>query len=273
MKKLLVALCSFSVLFFSCKEKNSENVSVQPEPKKEAVKIQKKTALSRIIYTGWDLYEERSDGKMYAVSEAENGDEVIIYLNSDDSIDQKNAIRHLQNGKEEPLDFVHVQYEDKDYWTRDIFLSGPNVSNLAVVQEDAFIYSAPDGLSLTTSQVSEGTFAALENQGEGTNGFYKVVIYNGRPFGKEIYLKDSALTFNETMKELVRVFSKLDEKTKPEIADELVAVLVQTAKASSDTTAQEYIRRKVTDENSKVSLSEELYSAIENMYVPERISE
>ena len=101
MKKIFlpfIALSLFSALCFSCKEKsagNGESVDSAPAQK------ERKVSQSRIIYSGWDLYEEQSDGKMYAVREAECGDSVSIYMKEDGSIEQKNAVRHLQSGKEE----------------------------------------------------------------------------------------------------------------------------------------------------------------------------
>lgn len=252
----MFALTASFALFLSCKEKNAAAADA-PVEKKEAVKIQK-TAPSLIIYSGWDLYEERDDGKMYAAAEAENGDPVKIYLNDDDSIQQKKAVRHLQSGKEESLDFVRVQYEGKDFWTRDIFVSGPGVCLSWVMTENTFAYSAPDGASITGTQIDEGTFLAAEDgQIDGVNGFYKAVIYNGRPFGKEIYLQSETFTHEPMLKEIARTFSKIDEKTKPEVRDEIFLKFYHEA-AGFEEWERFYFVKKLIEANKKSLVSEKV---------------
>ena len=259
MKKSLMAICTIvflSALFYSCNEKETGSAGDGGE-KTAAVKIQK-SAPSLIIYTGWDLYEERADGKMYAVGEAETGDAVKIYLNDDDSIQQKKAVRHLQSGKEESLDFVRVQYEGKDFWTRDIFVSGPGVCLSWVMTENAFAYSAPDGASITGTQIDEGTFLAAEDgQIDGVNGFYKAVIYNGRPFGKEIYLQSETFTHEPILKEIARTFSKIDEKTKPEVRDEIFLKFYHEA-AGFEEWERFYFVKKLIEANKKSLVSEKV---------------
>ena len=237
MKKTMRAICAIACLsvFFSCKEKNPNGANQEAE-KAEAVKIQQ-AADSLIIYSGWDLYEERDNGKMYAVREAENGDRVKIYLNDDNSIEQKIAIRHLSSGKEDSLNFVRIQFDGEDFWTRDIFVSGLGDGEMeryntpAVAIADTFAYSAPNGSAITGTQIDEGTiFAYRENQVEGYDGFFKVVIYNGNPFGKEIWLKDEAfVTDYQPLFEIVRTLSKIDEKTKPEVREEIVLEMISAA--------------------------------------------
>lgn len=237
MKKTMLAICAIAGLcvpFFSCKGKDSNGTN--QSGKSESAKVQK-TADSLIIYTGWDLYTEKDDGKMYAVREAECGDSVKIYLNDNDSIEQKIAIRHLSSGKEDSLNFVRVQYEGEDFWTRDIFLSGLgdgedgryNIPAVAIA--DTFAYSAPNGSAITGTQIAEGTvFAYRKHQPEGQDGFFNAVIYNGNPFGKEIWIKHEAfVTDYQPLFEIVRTLSKIDEKTKPEVREEIILEMIDSA--------------------------------------------
>ena len=257
MKKTMRAICAIACLsvFFSCKEKNPSGANQEAE-KAETVKVQQ-AADSLIIYSGWDLYEERDDGKMYAVREAECGDSVSICMNEDGSIEQKNAVRHLQSGKEENLDFVHVLYEEEEYWTRDIFLAGSGVDTCVTIK-DTFVYSTPDGASITSNQIDEGTFIAREEgQAEGINGFYKAVIYNGKPFGKEIYIKGEDLSGGEVIEELARVFSKIDEKTKPEVRDEIILRLYDES-AAFEEWERVYFVKKLIKANKKSLVSEKV---------------
>ncbi len=283
MKKILLALFVLSTVFFSCKEKDSG--SSDKKSQKQTVKI-RPSAESVIIFSGWDLYEERADGKMYGVREAECGDAVKIYLNDDHSAEQKKAIRHLSNGEEKELNFVHVQYDGDDYWTRDIFLSGlgdgsdERYNTPGIVISDTFAYSSPSGSSLTSTQIKEGTFVVFrENQAEGVDGFFKVVIYNGTPFGKEIYLKQETFTVNKTVREIAATFAKLNRKVenekdriKPEIRDEILWRLINDSGVATEGSIlsagdDAYFIDKLnaylgSDANAKSPLSEDLNEEI-----------
>lgn len=284
MKKLLLAMFVLSAVFFSCKEKDSGSSNMKSQ--KQAAPA-RQSAESLIIYTGWDLYEEKADGKMYAVREAACGDAVKIYLNDDASlIDQKKATRHLSNGKEEVLNFVHIQYDGEDYWTRDIFLSGigdgtnERYNTPGIVTSDTFAYSSPSGSSLTSTQIKEGTFVVFrENQAEGVDGFFKVVIYNGTPFGKEIYLKQETFTVNKTVREIAATFAKLNRKVenekdriKPEIRDEILWRLINDSGVATEGSIlsagdDAYFIEKLdaylaSDANAKSPLSEDLNEEI-----------
>ncbi len=263
MKKILFAMCALVVtgaLFFSCTGKDSQAAS-SSGTKQESAMVQK-SASSRVIYSGWILYEERDDGKMYAVNEAETGDGIKIYLNEDDSVEQKNAVRHLQSGKEEAFDFIRVQYEEKDNWTRDIFVSAPEVELSWVMTEDAFAYSSPDIASITGTQVDEGTFiAAADGQIEGTNGFYKVVIYNGRPFGKEIYLQKDTFSYKPMIKESARFFSKVKADTDPEVLEEVILKFVDIL-SESDSDEKDYFVRKFFAMAEKTAVTEKTVEAV-----------
>lgn len=284
MKKILLAMCTVSALLFSCKEKNTEAGT----PAKEQVSIQN-TAESMIIYSGWVLSTEKDDGKMYAVREAETGDHVKIYLNEDGTIEQKTATRHFNNGKEDEVNMVRVQFDGDDYWSRDIFLSGLGDSSTncyntpAVVITDTFAYDSPSGTSLTSRQLKEGTLVAfMENQAEGYDGFFKVVIYNGNPFGKQIWLKNDTLTAEPMTIEIVRTFEKLNRKVekeadriKPEIRNEILWRLINDSGAGTDgkklsPAGEEFLTVKLaallaSTKNSENPLPEDLAEKIANL--------
>ena len=257
MKKLLMAVCAVSMFCFSCSKDETPAVFKQ------------KSLPGRIIYSGWDLYEEHADGKMYAAYEAEEGDEVSVLLNGDDSIDQKTAVRHLQSGKEENLNFVHVLYENREYWTRDIFVTGPDVMSVWVAIRDTFVYSAPNGGSLTEKVIKEGTVLPGPVQAEGNDGFYKVVIYNGKPFGREVWVKGDDLGGKDQFMEIARVFSKINEKTPADIRDEVVERLVNDTHFDLIQAEAVYLHNKITEAGKKGLISADLYEKLKTAYMDE----
>ena len=283
MKKVLFAMLALSALFFSCKEKDSGSTTTA----ETAVEKTKKTAPTRFIYSGWALYEERDDGKMYAVREAETGDNAVIYLNDDNSIETKNAIRRLSNGKEEPFDFIHINYnEECDYWTRDIFVAGPNVFMSYVVVKDTFAYSAPDGASITGTQIPEGStvvsteFPSDYDNGPEAESFYKVTIYNGKPFGREIYLKRNTFSCHAIVQEIARTFAKIDKETPVEVRDEVLLKLIDMIQAESGKLGNddypvynEYLTEKFNKLAEKGLVSDEVFESLKNNFRSYSVSE
>lgn len=231
MKKLLIALIAFSVLFFSCSEKNGSSV--------EKLNV----APSLMISGGWNLYEERPDGKMYSVKEVEAGDSVGIVLTSEGAVEQKNAVRHLNSGKEEALDFVHVVYDGEEYWTRNIFVSGPDAGRLLAVFEDSFIYRSPSASDIDGKQLTEGTLVAAANEQDEALDFYKVVIYNGTPFGREVYLKKQCLVDGLKL-EAVRAFARMTKDTPTEVCEEVIGRIFDAAAGSDDREFFDYLCKK-----------------------------
>lgn len=217
MKKLISILFLLSVAFalISCGDKKddggtkSEGAAVSGE-KSSAQKKSKKLLPSRIIYSGWVLYEERSDGKMYAVEQAVNGDAVKLYAEDDDNPEQKKAVRRLQSGEEDEFNFVRVNYEGKDYWTRDIFVSPANSGELYVAMEDVLAYSKPDGISITSTTVKEGSAVAAKKNAK-QDGYVQCIIYNGNPFGREIYLNEESLCDYENALQILNAIKLMEE--------------------------------------------------------------
>lgn len=225
MKSIFLLIASFSIFVLcSCsKEKAttitaSEDIIVEHEIETPAKA--RRTIDSVMLYEGWTLYSENDVGKMIAQEETQKGDVVKVYF-EDDVIEAKKAIRRLQSGQEEELDFVHINVDGDDYWTRDIFVSDAH-SLPAVVMNEAYIYSSPKDLSMTKDKLAQGDVVAAV----GVSGnFYEVIIYNGTPFGKHVYVDKNDLSDNRVDIEINATQKKIADNTKPEIVEELQDII------------------------------------------------
>ena len=131
----LAAVFAFCALAFcGCSEKKADAAQVDEQmlallaeesAQQVAEEVQYEKVDSVMILTGWTLYRENSEGKMIASAETRVGDSVFVYCKNTDGKEpvEKEAVRRLQNGKEEPLTFVRVSVDGEDYWTRPIFVA------------------------------------------------------------------------------------------------------------------------------------------------------
>ncbi len=160
-KLTLVLLCA-AMVFISCnKEKNNSEKNTSAAPQQQKTKAEKKETISSVIlYDGTPLYLENDEGKMVYADEALLGDTIRIYMEKN-TIEQKEAIRLLSSGKEENFNFVHVSYYNKDYWTRDIFITNDAAVTPGLITTTTLIYNSADGTSATTKKVEEGDIVAV----------------------------------------------------------------------------------------------------------------
>ena len=235
----LLLLCT-AMFFISCnKEKDNSDKATTPEPQQQNVKsVKKETISSVVIYDGTPLYIEDSDGKMVYADEALLGDTIRVYV-EENSIEQKEAIRLLSNGKEDTFNFVHVNYYDSDYWTRDIFITNNSKLKPGIITTDSLTYSAPDGTSATSKKLEAGTVVAIDPDSTKKDSdldidFISVTYYNGAAFGKPVYVKAEVLSdtpadiiANQTISRIIA-----NDSLKPEIAD-ILFLYIESMEVSS----------------------------------------
>lgn len=206
-KSLLVLLCLLAVSLISCGEKKDGSSS--SEAKSSSKKTQK-MLYTKFIYSGYVVYEEQDDGKMYAVVEAEIGDDVRLYTNSDGSVEMKNAVRKIKStGEEAAFDFVHISYNDTDYWTRELFIAPEGCTEAYITLYDAMTYSKPDGISMTSTMLKEGTVCPATKFSK-TDDYAACYIYDGNPYGKEIYVSTNYVSDDPSAIEYIRTFSRME---------------------------------------------------------------
>lgn len=236
MNKKLVILGLVCILGFmtacSKQEGTSGTVSVQEPaiPNVPQKTFTQKAAVS--LYPGTPLYRENSEGKMVYAEEVVKGEVLsVCYDAATDQIEEKEAIRLLSSGKEDTLNFVMVAFDGEEYWTRDIFIA--EADSACTVIEEAYIYSSPENIGITSEKISAGDMLAVNLSQTPSNGFREVTIYNGKPYGRQVYLQDAALitsqediTAIKTINRLKELAANPDAKLKPEVAvqiEELVS--------------------------------------------------
>ena len=163
------ALLVIAATALGCKEKRASPQQATQASESAAKPVERTTRYEVVLYCDKDgnntpLYVEDKDGKMVWADEAIPGDAIYAYESAEDSerLEEKNAVRRLSNGKEEAMDFVHVRYYDKDYWTRPIFITGKRHLRGAAVTAD----KRKEQIEATISSLSEEA-TELKDQVEG----------------------------------------------------------------------------------------------------------
>lgn len=182
---------------------------------------------SVMIYAGWTLYRENSEGKMIASAETRVGDSVRLYCKDSDGSkpEEKKAIRRLQNGEEKELTFVRLSFDDEDYWTRPIFVA--KQAWPGAMTKSGRLFSAPDMATMTKTVVEEGSIMA-KSSADSEKDFACVFVYDGNPYGKKMYVQDESIStyvhIVEKYATLARV-EELGDELKPEVWDELEIII------------------------------------------------
>ena len=171
------------------------------------------------------IYLENEDGKMVYNDECLLGESLKIYV-VDGEIEQKEAIRLLSSGKEESFNFVHINYYENDYWTRDIFITNNKDLIPGIITTDTLTYSAADGTTATSKKLEEGTVVAIDPVSKQTDSdlgidFLSVTYYSGTAFGKTAFVKMDSLSDYPGDIIAKQTISRIlaNESIKPEIAD------------------------------------------------------
>jgi len=222
-KLTLVLLCA-AMVFISCnKEKNNSEKNTSAAPQQQNAKAEKKETISSVIlYDGTPLYLENDEGKMVYADEALLGDTIRVYMDKN-TIEQKEAIRLLSSGKEENFNFVHVSYYNKDYWTRDIFITNDAAVTPGLITTTTLIYNSADGTSATTKKVEEGDIVAVNESSKTKDAdldieFVEITYYNGAAFGKTVWVKSEAVSSNAADILALQTLKKLEGIENPDAA-------------------------------------------------------
>lgn len=222
-KLTLVLLCA-AMVFISCnKEKNNSEKNTSAAPQQQNAKAEKKETISSVIlYDGTPLYLENDEGKMVYADEALLGDTIRIYMDKN-TIEQKEAIRLLSSGKEENFNFIHVSYYNKDYWTRDIFITNDAAVTPGLITTTTLIYNSADGTSATTKKVEEGNIVAVNESSKTKDAdldieFVEITYYNGAAFGKTVWVKSEAVSSNAADILALQTLKKLEGIENPDAA-------------------------------------------------------
>lgn len=212
---LLLCMCVLT-LFVSCSEKKDPELAAATETTAQEPVIHepvRTTQSSVILKDETPFYLESEDGKMrYANVDGKLGDKLSIIL-LDGEIAQKNAIRVTSDNKEAEFLFVRVEYNNTDYWTRDIYITKDPSLVPAVIKNDVFTYKSPDISDPYPSKdkLTIGTIIAAGNTVTTEDEtFVTVVKYDGTAFGKEMYIKDSSLTTKPADIVAVQTLNRID---------------------------------------------------------------
>ncbi|MDE6719373.1 MAG: hypothetical protein K2J68_05900, partial [Treponemataceae bacterium] len=230
----LAAVFAFCALAFcGCSGKKADAAQVDEQmlallaeeaAQQVAEEVQYEKVDSVMILTGWTLYRENSEGKMIASAETRAGDSVFVYCKNTNGKEpeEKEAIRRLQNGKEDPLTFVRVSVDGEDYWTRPIFVAVRSKPCVAV--KDGRLFSAPDMATMTKAVVEEGSILA-QSSADSEKDFACVFVYDGTtPYGKKMFALKSQVDSNPNVVEKYATLTRIEElgdKIKLEVWDEL----------------------------------------------------
>ncbi len=231
MKKSTISifiLCALS-LFISCGDEKKSSAKKANETNSTKAKENKvETITSVVLYDGTPFYSENADGKMVYADEAPLGETIRIYVKNN-SIEQKEAIRLLSSGKEETFNFVHVAYFDKDYWTRDIFITNDAALTAGCITAQALTYSSPDGSSATSKKIEAGTLVAVNESSKTRDTdldieFVEITYYSGAAFGKRIYVKSDLVSTNSADIVALQTIAKMksNENLNPDVKTQLI---------------------------------------------------
>ena len=243
MKKMSINLLIIAILasvFAGCKKTEATSKTSVSKWNKE---------YGNFIKSGWVVYEEQKDGKMYAIKQASYGDDVLLVYSDPDNkiLDRKTATRRVvSTGEEDELEFIHIILdndlgEETDYWTRAAFVAPPKCMKVVMATKDIFTYSKPDGMSFSKTSLKKGElivsnfFFEDENRElEEAKDYYEAFVYNGEDFGKTIYVKKTDCTDSGITIELYRTIMALNKDTKTVVADELAGRILQALPLSQD---------------------------------------
>lgn len=226
----LAAVFAFCALAFcGCSEKKADVAQeIEQSQTADAQQVAEESQYNEkvdsvMIYAGWTLYRENSEGKMIASAETRAGDSVAVYCKDEGGAEpeEKDAIRRLQSGEEKELTFVRVSFDDEDYWTRPIFVAKHSKPCVAV--KEGRLFSAPDMATMIKTVVEEGSILA-QSSADSEKDFACVFVYDGNPYGKKMFALKSQVDSDLNMVEKYATFARIEElgdKIKPEVSDEL----------------------------------------------------
>ena len=234
MKKVAFAFLAMCCALFlaGCNEKNRGQTVQSAEPiGDEKVAPTKSLSSTLMISSGWTLCRENEDGTMSSAKETAIGD-VVSVVWENESIVRKTADWEFQNGtRTKNVDWLLVSCDGEEYWTRDLFLASDGKGEhgfRAVTIEDARVYSAADEMTMTKEVIEEGTNVAVMKTNVGGNYFAEIKLYNGKPFGRSVYVSQFDFSDSKLDAEYYAVSAKIEalqKDMKDEVGEEMAQLL------------------------------------------------
>lgn len=244
--KIFIFFTAFLSLFFlSCNEKKQENVAKEEQKEEQIVEIQKKEPTifyknSTFIESGRFLFEEIEENVLKSVKQVEIGDKIqVIFL--DGKRIEKSANVKLSNDEylNCNLTFIKVRLlsddGSKEYWTRDAFISKEGTSSpiLAVMKENANIYTADDLDSITDEILEKGTLVTFY---EDCNSMLnKLCIYDKNSYGKIVYVQN----YISTSQNLINYYDLKNKLKKANVNNDIQEELEEILQKLSDAYKEE----------------------------------
>lgn len=242
----LVILTLIFTIFFSCGNKNqqtetvkSENQSTEITEKAEGtkqpdIKNQKSTITmvdGVMIYENGALWTPNEEGIMIYATSISKGSTVKVYTNPTDTKAEIKKCSRLNEGKKEDgIDFIHIEYDGKDYWARDFHIAVDAVPAI-VIKNDAYIYNEASAAGATKDTLNIGDIVAKFNNAE--EGSYSLIdVRDNKSLKQGVYLKTKEISTNTNDIESMKIYKKL-KNTKNAVVKEEVLEAVQSLEISA----------------------------------------
>lgn len=242
MKKIAATFVAMLSVFFifSCNDKKQAE-SQKPETstitesfsKEEQQKEpQKSYQTSMMISDGWTLCVQNADGTMKSAKQTDIGELVEIVLLDGAKIEKTADWKFANGTSTKDILWILVKYEYEEYWTRDLFVvDSKNAPTLAVLQSDSHIYTTSDDMSMTKDVLKAGSKVVLS--GKSANNFSEICVYNGKPYGKKVFIESNKISTSEGDIEYFNCLKKYEAQKndlKPQVKAEIEELLEELKK-------------------------------------------
>ena len=226
----LVILTLIFTIFFSCGNKNQQTETVKSE--NQSTEITEKAEGTKQP----DIKNQKStitmvDGVMIYATSISKGSTVKVYTNPTDTKAEIKKCSRLNEGKKEDgIDFVHIEYDGKDYWARDFHIAVDAVPAI-VIKNDAYIYNEASAAGATKDTLNIGDIVAKFNNAE--EGSYSLIdVRDDKSLKQGVYLKTKEISTNTNDIESMKIYKKL-KNTKNAVVKEEILEAVQSLEISA----------------------------------------
>lgn len=223
MRKFFACSLAAIILLAGCKkENNTVQQYSEANNASESVSVPQVTLIKSVMIAGgyWRFVTDGADeGKMKWVEYAVPGTSVQAYGNPDpsDSSDvveiKRQVVRTTDNEKR---DFIHIQFEDHDYWVQDYSIVVNAVPGV-IMGDSAYIFSKPSPDAMGDKKLDLGTVVGVLNNTEDSNSpyaakFEKVNAYVNSRLMEGIYLSKDVVSTDSRDLLAMQIYEKLNAK-------------------------------------------------------------